>query len=91
MRIQTWHLFMVQFHTTSIKETYIKQSEVSKNRRFHRMKEENSIYRKTEYRHTGNHNVIRKEDAKVRKDIMEDETKTQATHSLSISHHKLLV
>ncbi len=41
------------------------------------MEEENSICRKTEYRHTGNHNVIRKENAKVRKDIMEDETKTQ--------------
>ena len=48
------------------------------------MKEENSIYRKTEYRHTGNHNVIRKEDAKVRKDIMEDETKTQ----LNVSYKK---
>jgi hypothetical protein len=48
------------------------------------MKEENSIYRKTEYRHAGNHNVIRKEDAKVRKDIMEDETKTQ----LNVSYKK---
>ena len=48
------------------------------------MKEENSIYRKTEYRHTANHNVIRKEDAKVRKDIMEDETKTQ----LNVSYKK---
>lgn len=48
------------------------------------MKEENSIYRKIEYRHTGNHNVIRKEDAKVRKDIMEDETKTQ----LNVSYKK---
>ena len=48
------------------------------------MKEENSIYRKTEYRHTGNHNVIRREDAKVRKDIMEDETKTQ----LNVSYKK---
>ena len=48
------------------------------------MKEENSIYRKTEYRHTENHNVIRKEDAKVRKDIMEDETKTQ----LNVSYKK---
>ncbi|MCI9401612.1 MAG: hypothetical protein HFJ07_17855 [Lachnospiraceae bacterium] len=55
------------------------------------MKEENSIYRKTEYRHTGNHNVIRKEDAKVRKDIMEDETKTQFNVSYKKKNIRVLL
>lgn len=55
------------------------------------MKEENSIYRKTEYRHTGNHNVIRKKDAKVRKDIMEDETKTQFNVSYKKKNIRVLL
>lgn len=48
------------------------------------MKEENSINRKIEYWHTGNHNVIRKEDAEVEKDVMEDKTKAQ----LNVSYKK---
>lgn len=55
------------------------------------MKEENSIYRKTEYRHTGNHNVIRRENAEVEKDIMEDETKTRFNVSYKKKNIRVLL